>query len=382
MGAYVIRTTVISRYSTNQRLNQQQQQQPIATNNYLCSYCLLHLKSKTASSKFLVSSSSSNKNTNYHHNKKLYKKKFCKKLNNYCCNVQFNSKKSIKSRQLLTRDSNKTIPANIMTSQPTASTSSNTNQAIQHLSGPTVGASSSSSATASNTMAQQGNGGGNIMSPEKREYLYKILVIGELGTGKTSFIRRYVHNFFSQNYRATIGVDFALKVLNWDQKSIIRLQLWDIAGQERFGNMTRVYYKEAAGAFIVFDVTRSATFDAVVKWKQDLDSKVQLPDGSPIPCILLANKCDQPKQGVANNSSKLDEYVKENGFAGWYETSAKDNINIEDAAKALVNKILQNDKLINSGVLIDNDKIALSGGNGGSSNRDGDSQTKKNCFQC
>jgi Ras-related protein Rab-32 len=54
--------------------------------------------------------------------------------------------------------------------------------------------------------------------------------------------------------------------------------------------MTRVYYKEAVGAFIVFDVTRAATFDAVVKWKQDLDTKVQLPDGSPIPCVLLANK--------------------------------------------------------------------------------------------
>jgi len=63
-----------------------------------------------------------------------------------------------------------------------------------------------------------------------------------------------------------------------------------VKGQERFGNMTRVYYKEAVGAFIVFDVTRSATFDAAIKWKQDLDSKVQLPDGSSIPCILLANK--------------------------------------------------------------------------------------------
>lgn len=67
----------------------------------------------------------------------------------------------------------------------------------------------------------------------------------------------------------------------------IRLSL---SGQERFGNMTRVYYKEAVGAFIVFDVSRVATFDAVVKWKNDLDTKVQLPDGSPIPCILLANK--------------------------------------------------------------------------------------------
>ncbi|KAI5722647.1 hypothetical protein M8J76_011414 [Diaphorina citri] len=181
--------------------------------------------------------------------------------------------------------------------------------------------------------------------PDKREFLYKILVIGELGAGKTSIIKRYVHQFFSPHYRATIGVDFALKVLSWDQETIIRLQLWDIAGQERFGNMTRVYYKEAVGAFIVFDVTRAATFDAVLKWKQDLDAKVTLPDGNPIPCVLLANKCDQPKEGIANNPAKIDEFIKEHNFSGWFETSAKDNINIDDAAKTLVQKILENDKV-------------------------------------
>ncbi|RLU21054.1 hypothetical protein DMN91_007670 [Ooceraea biroi] len=186
----------------------------------------------------------------------------------------------------------------------------------------------------------------NLGVGEKREHLYKILVIGELGAGKTSIIKRYVHQFFSQHYRATIGVDFALKVLNWDPHTIIRLQLWDIAGQERFGNMTRVYYKEAVGAFIVFDVTRSATLDAVVKWKQDLDSKVQLPDGSSIPCVLLANKCDQQKEGLVNSSTKMDEYCKEKNFAGWFETSAKENINIEEAARFLVNKILQNDQMM------------------------------------
>ncbi|XP_017838751.1 ras-related protein Rab-32 isoform X3 [Drosophila busckii] len=199
------------------------------------------------------------------------------------------------------------------------------------------------------------------MSPsgEKREHLYKILVIGELGTGKTSFIKRYVHQFFSQNYRATIGVDFALKVLQWDANTIVRLQLWDIAGQERFGNMTRVYYKEAVGAFIVFDVTRSGTFDCVSKWKEDLDSKVQLPDGSPIPCILLANKCDQEKQGIVTQPERMDEYVRENGFAGWFETSAKENINIDESARALVNKILINDKLISADAA-DADKFNLS----------------------
>lgn len=62
-----------------------------------------------------------------------------------------------------------------------------------------------------------------------KEHLYKILVIGDLGVGKTSIIKRYVHHNFSPNYRATIGVDFALKVLTWDQETV-RLQLWDIAG--------------------------------------------------------------------------------------------------------------------------------------------------------
>ncbi|UYV81709.1 RAB32 [Cordylochernes scorpioides] len=177
-----------------------------------------------------------------------------------------------------------------------------------------------------------------------REYLFKVLVIGELGTGKTSFIKRYVHRFFSQNYRATvsfldaqIGVDFALKPITWDDKTHIRLQLWDIAGQERFGNMTRVYYKEAVGAFIVFDVTRPQTFEAALKWKLDLDSKVHLADGSPVPTVLLGNKCDMGREMV--NAATLNQFCEEHGFSSWFLTSCKENIHIDDAANFLVGKV-------------------------------------------
>lgn len=105
--------------------------------------------------------------------------------------------------------------------------------------------------------------------------------------------------------------------------------------------MTRVYYKEAVGAFVVFDMSRVSTFEAVLKWKSDLDSKVQLPSGSPIPAVLLANKCDQKKEG-GQNLSQMDQFCKEHGFTGWFETSAKDNINIDEAARFLVDSILVN----------------------------------------
>ncbi|XP_060922124.1 ras-related protein Rab-38 [Limanda limanda] len=174
----------------------------------------------------------------------------------------------------------------------------------------------------------------------QQERLLKVLVIGDLGVGKTSIIKRYVHQVFSQHYRATIGVDFALKVLNWDHKAVLRLQLWDIAGQERYGNMTRVYYREAVGALVVFDMTRLSTFQAVLKWKGDLDSKVAMGNGRPVPAVLLANKSDQRRQGLCPKLPKLENFSREYGFVGWFETSAKDNSNIDAAITCLVKSIM------------------------------------------
>ena len=109
--------------------------------------------------------------------------------------------------------------------------------------------------------------------------------------------------------------------------------------------MTRVYYKEAVGAFIVFDVTRMDTFKAIDKWKADLDTKVLLPDGRPIPCVLIGNKADiQPSDPMFLNTETMERLSKEKGFAGWFPTSAKDNTNVEESAEFLVQKIIDNDK--------------------------------------
>lgn len=107
--------------------------------------------------------------------------------------------------------------------------------------------------------------------------------------------------------------------------------------------MTRVYYREAMGAFIVFDVTRPSTFEAVAKWKEDLDAKLSLSNGKHVAAVLLANKCDQGRDVLTNNGIKMEQFCQENGFVGWFETSAKENINIDEAAHCLVKHIIANE---------------------------------------
>ncbi|XP_030574078.1 ras-related protein Rab-32 [Archocentrus centrarchus] len=169
--------------------------------------------------------------------------------------------------------------------------------------------------------------------------LFKVLVIGDLGVGKSSIVMRYVNKCFDERYKGTIGVDFALKSIEWDAKTVVRLQFWDIAGQERFKKMSRVYYKGAMGAIVVFDITNSCTLEAASEWKQDLDSKVCLDSGHLVPAVLLANKCDLTGRD-GDVVSSLDSFCKDNSFLGWFETSAKDNINIEEAGAFLVKQMM------------------------------------------
>eukprot|EP01080_Neovahlkampfia_damariscottae_P000357 gene357-6771_t len=176
------------------------------------------------------------------------------------------------------------------------------------------------------------------------EFIFKVLVVGNAGVGKTSLIRRYVHDMFSTNYKTTIGVDFALKRINWTDGSVLQLHLWDIAGQERFGNMTRVYYKQAVAAIVVFDITDAESFEGVKMWKKDIDSKVFLPDDqTPIPTLLIANKYDLENKIDID----LDEFCKENNFIGYHQTSALSGDGVDNAMNVLITKILENKVEVN-----------------------------------
>jgi small GTP-binding protein len=195
------------------------------------------------------------------------------------------------------------------------------------------------------------------MDQNRRELVFKILVVGDIGAGKTAIIRRAVDNVFSDAYKSTIGVDFALKSVKLNPKTTTWLQLWDIAGQERYGNLTRVYYREAVAALVVFDLTRPASFEAVRKWKNDIDTKVALANGDPIPCILVANKCDLVN--VPLNEEVMNQFCKEHGFVNWMVTSAKKDVGIAEAMTAITQHIMSRSPIDDADDEDDDDLIRL-----------------------
>ena len=187
--------------------------------------------------------------------------------------------------------------------------------------------------------------------PFKTVKVMKIIVVGFMASGKTSIIRRYVNGSFSEFYKGTIGIDFAHKKFDWSDDLTIDLQLWDIAGQEQSGKVTHMYYQQAVGAMIVFDLSRQGGTDADGKqvpntleianeWKKDIDEKVMTTERIPIPCLLVGNKSDL---GVSQKSKEeIDNFCNDNGFIGYIETSAKNNVNIQDSVNFLLNYIINN----------------------------------------
>ena len=169
------------------------------------------------------------------------------------------------------------------------------------------------------------------------EHLFKVLVVGEVAAGKTSLIKQYVHNMFTEIHKATIGVDFALKVVKLNETATVRLQLWDIGGQARFGSMTHIYYRDAHGCFIVTDLSDANGFHSARKWIRDVREKMD--PTHPIPMLLLCNKYD-----LEENSGEAEALCREEGLNGFALVSAKMDIGIDGAALSLIKSMLNNDE--------------------------------------
>ncbi|ELP91180.1 rab17, putative [Entamoeba invadens IP1] len=167
----------------------------------------------------------------------------------------------------------------------------------------------------------------------------KIIVIGEPDAGKINVIRRYCHGVFEPTYRATIGVDFAVKFVTIGGKEL-QLRMWDVAGQEKYIGMTRVYYKDAQGAVILYNTTSEYSLEATNKWKEDLDTKVSL-NGEPIPAILVGNNSElltNEQRSQAENS--LKQKVLQQRYTTGALISSKGDPKFNDVMEKLVRSIL------------------------------------------
>lgn len=173
------------------------------------------------------------------------------------------------------------------------------------------------------------------------ELLCKTIIVGDPGVGKTSLINRYVNNLFRENYKSTIGVDFALKTFMRNKISV-RMQLWDIAGQERFNAITRIYCKDALGVVVVFDVARYMTTESITDWKEKIDGYLEDFYGTkePISAILVANKIDLKPGDWEKRKLDIEELMRKHHFIALFETSAKESLGIDETMNALIDDII------------------------------------------
>ena len=171
----------------------------------------------------------------------------------------------------------------------------------------------------------------------------KILLLGDSGVGKSCIVLRYTDNTFSQNLMSSIGVDFKLKNIEIDNKTI-KLQIWDTAGMEKFRTLTTSYYKGAHAFLIIFDITMRDSFEHIRNWMADID-KFAKPG---VLRVLVGNKCDLENERVVNENEAKEIALKYG--INYIETSAKEKTNIEslfiDTIKNLLSK--QKIKTLNS----------------------------------
>ncbi|KAI1297921.1 Ras-related protein Rab-10 [Halotydeus destructor] len=160
------------------------------------------------------------------------------------------------------------------------------------------------------------------MAKKTYDHLFKLLLIGDSGVGKTCILFRFSDDAFNHTFISTIGIDFKIKTIELRGKKI-KLQIWDTAGQERFHTITTSYYRGAMGILLVYDVTNGKSFENIAKWLRNIDEHAN----EDVEKMLLGNKCDMDDKRMISKE-KGEAIAREHGIK-FHETSAKANINID-----------------------------------------------------
>ncbi|XP_069780550.1 ras-related protein Rab-3C isoform X2 [Narcine bancroftii] len=166
------------------------------------------------------------------------------------------------------------------------------------------------------------------------DYMFKLLIIGNSSVGKTSFLFRYADDSFTSAFVSTVGIDFKVKTVFRNEKRI-KLQIWDTAGQERYRTITTAYYRGAMGFILMYDITNEESFNAVQDWSTQI--KTYSWDNAQV--ILVGNKCDMEDERIVS-MERGKQLADQLGFE-FFETSAKDNINVKQTFERLVDIICE-----------------------------------------
>lgn len=168
------------------------------------------------------------------------------------------------------------------------------------------------------------------------DYIFKLLIIGSLGTGKTAITERFTNNRFNHVHNSTIGVDFSSVLTTVNNTDRIKIHLWDTAGNRAFGPIINSYYRGVAGFVIVFDITKRKSFESINHWYNQI---IEHSDNENMPILLIGNKSDlSSKRKVSFEEATM---VAKTMNMIYFETSAKDDINIYEAFLSLIKKIYE-----------------------------------------